>query len=527
MLRRSFLLVAFGLFALAPFAFAQTQYSIGNPSNEQQYMIELINRARVNGAAEAARTGLSGLQEGSPTINGQTWTIQNANQPLSWNPQLATAAQNHATNLNNADQFFLGVSPHTFGGTTPAQRIAAAGYNAAPYTGRTTAGGSYPGEENVSEAVTQGSGSFSGAKLIQGVLDAHNGLFVDTTVPGRGHRSTMMLEFYREAGVGISAGTDNQTNPGQPGGPWDSLYIVENFGTAAGSTPFITGVVYNDANGNGVYDPGDGIGGVRVDVAGANFFAITTASGGYSVPVPANGTYAVTFSGGGVPTTQRSATVASNLNAKLDLTAAVSSIALESISTRARVGLNDDVIIGGFAIRGAGQKRILVRGLGPVLANPPFNVPNVLANPTLTILQGQTPLASNDDWASGPNAQELVALGKQPPKSAESALIISLPAGDYTAQVRGVNNTTGAGLVQIYDLDPASSPKLDSISTRGVVGVDDDVMIGGVNLQGAGTQKVVFRAIGPSLAQFGVANTLANPYLRVADANGNTVAEKR
>src|SRR6185369_104385 len=79
----------------------QTQYSIGNPTNEQQYMLELINRARANGAAEATRLGLSGLQEGPPNYNGEVWTIANTNQPLSWNPLLSNSAQNHATNLNN------------------------------------------------------------------------------------------------------------------------------------------------------------------------------------------------------------------------------------------------------------------------------------------------------------------------------------------------------------------------------------------------------------------------------------------
>src|SRR4051812_48745854 len=102
-------------------AFAQTQYSIGNPTNEQQYMLELTNRARAHGGAEATRLqGFTpfggspfsgGLQEGPPTVNGQVWTIQNSVQPLSWNPLLAMAAQNHANRLNTDDQFFSGQSP--------------------------------------------------------------------------------------------------------------------------------------------------------------------------------------------------------------------------------------------------------------------------------------------------------------------------------------------------------------------------------------------------------------------------------
>jgi len=122
-------------------AIAQTQYSIGNPSPEQQYMLELINRARANGGAEATRLGLSGLQEGPPNINGQAWTIANSVQPLAWNPLLFNGAQDHSKLLNDNDQFFLGVAPHTFGGKKPNQRIAAAGYSMAAYTGPMTASG--------------------------------------------------------------------------------------------------------------------------------------------------------------------------------------------------------------------------------------------------------------------------------------------------------------------------------------------------------------------------------------------------
>ena len=287
-------------------------------------MLELINRARVNGGAEAARLGLSGLQEGPPNYNGETWTIQNSNQPLSFNTLLQNCAQNHATNLNNADQFWLGVDPHTFGGVTPQQRIAAAGYSMANYTGPTTNPSHFfPGPENIAEAESQGSGPYAGAKLISAVLQAHNDLFTDQTVPSRGHRSTMMLGFFREIGVGISTGKDNQANPGQPGGTWDSLYIVQDYGAQTNQTPLITGVVYQDINGNGFYDLGEGIGGAYVDVTGSSFYAVTASSGGYTVPVSANGSYPIAFSGGSVVSAQGTATVANLLNTKVDYLAGV------------------------------------------------------------------------------------------------------------------------------------------------------------------------------------------------------------
>src|SRR6476646_5170205 len=256
-------LILIGAAASAPVAFAQTQYSIGNPTPEQQYMLELINRARANADAEAIRLGLPNRQEGPPIIGGQTWAIQNSTQPLSWNPLLYNCAQAHSKLLNDNDQFFSNPDPHTFGGKDPNQRIADAGYSMAPYNGQTN-NGSFPGPENVAENLSVGSGPYTDMRLADTLLRQHNDLFTDQTVPGRGHRSTTTLAFFREIGIGTTAGIDK----GQ-GTTCDSLYTVQNFGTQTNSTPFITGVVYQDANGNGFYDPGEGIGGVRVDVAGA------------------------------------------------------------------------------------------------------------------------------------------------------------------------------------------------------------------------------------------------------------------
>jgi hypothetical protein len=162
--RLRFLTLALFVLAAASSARGQTQYFIGNPTPEQQYMLELINRARANADAEAIRLGIGNRQEGPPTINGQVWQIQNTTQPLSWNPLLFNAAQGHATFLNNSDHFFTNTSPHDFGGTTPDSRIAAAGYSMAAYNGPTN-GGFFPGPENVAEAVGFGSGPYTGAKL--------------------------------------------------------------------------------------------------------------------------------------------------------------------------------------------------------------------------------------------------------------------------------------------------------------------------------------------------------------------------
>ena len=499
------------------------QYSIGNPTNEQQYMLELINRARANADAEAIRLGIGSRQEGPPRINGQVWQIPNTSQPLSFNEQLFNAAQGHATNLNNNDHFFSGEHPHNYRGTTPNSRIAAAGYSMAPYNGPTNSG-AFPGPENVAEAISFGSGPYTGAKLIASVLEAHNDLFTDLTVPDRGHRSTTTLAFWREIGIGISVGTDVGQDSTGTTRTWESLYIVQNFGAHTNNTPFITGVVYNDANGNGFYDPGEGVGGVRIDVTGSGRFAISTASGGYSVPVPGNGSYTVTFSGGGQATRQVSTTVAGNLNSKVDykVAGAVTPPKLVNVATRLPVGTGDNALIGGFIVTGTQDKKVIIRAIGPSLT-----VAGKLADPTLEIFTGQTSLGANDDWQDTTSAerQAVIDSGVAPSNNLESAMVRTLPASPsgigYTAVVRGITNSTGIAVVEVYDLNPSADSTLANISTRGLVQTGDNALFAGTFVQGQGTQRVIVRGIGPSLT---IAGKMQNPTLELRNAQGTPLA---
>ena len=483
-------------------------------------MLELINRARANGSAEATRLGLGSLQEGPPSINGESFTIANTAQPLSWNPLLSNCAQNHAKFLNDNDQFFSGLSPHTFGGKTPEQRINDAGYPmnlGAEYNGPKTMSGFFPGPENVAENETIGSGPFAGSKLIAAILQQHNDLFTDQTVPGRGHRMTTMLTYWREIGIGVNAGEDN----GQAK-TWDSLYTVQNFGRIANGPPFITGVVYQDLNSNGFYDPGEGLGGIKVDVAGANFFAITSSSGGYSVPVPGNGSYTVTFNDGSITPTQKMVTVTNLLNAKVDFvsTRPVTPTLLANVSTRLPVGTDPNALIAGFILTGTQDKKVIIRAIGPSL-----NLPGQLNNPTLELYQGNTLLASNDDWQNQPAAdrQAVSDSGIPPSNTLESALVRTLPANGltYTAVMRGVGNTTGIAVVEVYDLNTAANSKLANISTRGFVQTGDNVLFAGTIVLGQISQKVIVRAIGPSL---NLAGKMADPTLQLVDGNGTQVA---
>jgi hypothetical protein len=100
-----------------------------------------------------------------------------------------------------------------------------------------------------------------------------------------------------------------------------------------------------------------------------------------------------------------------------------------------------------------------------------------------------------------------------------------LPANNngYTAVLRGKANSTGIGLVEVYDLDPATNSRLANISTRGLVESGDNVLIGGV-IPSTGLTKVVVRAIGPSLANFGITNPLLDPTLELYDDSGTAIA---
>ena len=128
---------------------------------------------------------------------------------------------------------------------------------------------------------------------------------------------------------------------------------------------------------------------------------------------------------------------------------------------------------------------------------------------------------SNDNWGDAPNKQEIIDTKIQPTQAQESALLRTLLPGAYTAILRGTNATTGVGLVEVYDLDLTVDSKLANISTRGLVQTGDNVMIGGFIIAGSAPEKLIVRAIGPSLP---VSGKLADPTLELYDPNGQKIA---
>jgi hypothetical protein len=196
---------------------------------------------------------------------------------------------------------------------------------------------------------------------------------------------------------------------------------------------------------------------------------------------------------------------------------------LGNISTRAFAETGDNVMIGGFIITGSGQKRLIVRAIGPSLAQ--HGIANPLQNPTLELHDHTgAVIAFNDNWMDAPNRQEIIDSGLAPSNNLESAILTSLNPGNYTAIVRGVNNGTGIALVEGYDLDPTSGSKFGNISTRALVQTGDNVMIGGLIITGVGQKRVIVRAIGPSLAQHGITNPLLDPTLELHNGNGAVIA---
>jgi len=201
-------------------------------------------------------------------------------------------------------------------------------------------------------------------------------------------------------------------------------------------------------------------------------------------------------------------------------TPAITGPRLANIATRLPVGTGEDVLISGFIVRGSPLKRVMIRAIGPSLGA--FGIPNPLADPVLELYdQTGAAIASSDDWGSNANQQEVIDTGIAPASPKESVILTRLPSNDtgvaYTVVLRGVGNTTGVGLLEVYDLDAGLGPEAVNISTRGRVDVGDNVMIGGVIVAGQGSQRVIIRAIGPSLPLGG---KLADPVLELRDGNG-------
>jgi uncharacterized repeat protein (TIGR03803 family) len=204
-----------------------------------------------------------------------------------------------------------------------------------------------------------------------------------------------------------------------------------------------------------------------------------------------------------------------------------------NLSSRMNIGTDEHVSIGGFIVTGNAAKKVMVRAIGPSLINQ--GISGILEDPSLAVYDGSgTVIGRNDDWQTtliggiivADQSAEIQASGIAPVDSRESAIIATLQPGNYTAVASGSNGGTGIGLVEVYDVAIESTAQLANISTRGFVDTGNNVMIGGLILDGSfyGQTNVVFRAIGPSLSQIGISDSLQDPTLAVYNEDGTQFA---
>jgi hypothetical protein len=192
---------------------------------------------------------------------------------------------------------------------------------------------------------------------------------------------------------------------------------------------------------------------------------------------------------------------------------------LLNISTRAYVGADDRALIGGFILDGGYSKRLLLRGIGPSLADA--GLADVLNDPTLELRdQNGVVVFSNDNWQDWQKS-EIEQTNLPPPNDREAAIVLDVrPWGNYTVLLRDAAGRSGIGLIEIFDLSPTAGT-LANVSTRGFVETGDRVMIGGVIIGGGNhSEQIITRGLGPSLADLGMQDSLADPTLELRSSAG-------
>jgi len=204
---------------------------------------------------------------------------------------------------------------------------------------------------------------------------------------------------------------------------------------------------------------------------------------------------------------------------------------LSNISTRGQVGTGPEIMIAGLVVGPGSPNTVLIRAVGPSLAQfVPQGMTGLLSAPVLALFDASgTLIQSNQGWGNG-NATAAImgSAGAFPllPGSADSALVVALPTGAYTAQVSGAGATTGLALLEIYEVGatPATA-RLLNLSTRGQVGTSGNIMIPGFAIApGSDSKTLLIRVAGPSLQAYGVQGALADPTMSVVDSAGNTIA---
>lgn len=301
----------------------------------------------------------------------------------------------------------------------------------------------------------------------------------------------------QSAGNGPEQAYAGAYHTGAAGTATTADFIVDSFGRTMAVT-----------NSGGTFDSGTGVvgtdGNVSLTTAGGQ-----TVTGAFSSSGTAGATLAA---GSGTPVSLGgvSATQASMLR-------------MHQFSARAKVGPGGSVAIVGFTIAGDAPDQVLLRGVGPTLGV--FGVGNALPNPRIDLYRGTTLIASNTGWFSGGyNSQLATAMvqsGAFPlsTTAADSAMLVTLEPGSYTAVMSSANGTgTGVGMLEVYETATVG-PRLTNLSARAPAGAGGDTLIAGVVISGSQPTRVLIRAVGPTLANYGVGNALAKPVLSLYRGN--------
>ena len=230
-----------------------------------------------------------------------------------------------------------------------------------------------------------------------------------------------------------------------------------------------------------------------------------------SVQADVAGDYSVVATNSAGSTTSSIATLTVNL--------AGMGARLSNLSVRTTLAASQLLIVG--VVVGDGSRNILVRAAGPALAG--FGLSTAMADPRIDLYRGSTLVSSNDNWPAS-LASTFAGVGAFPfaSGSRDAAFVENLTA-DYSIQAQG----SGAGvvLVEAYDTGAPTAARLVNVSARNRVGTGDDILIAGFTVSGPGTKPLLFRAVGPTLAAFGVQGTLADPKLEIYTSTGVKVTE--
>ncbi len=198
---------------------------------------------------------------------------------------------------------------------------------------------------------------------------------------------------------------------------------------------------------------------------------------------------------------------------------------LLNLASRGYVGTRDQTMIAGFTLAGTGERRLLIRGIGPSLAA--FGIATALPDTALSIFKETNSIVQNDDWGAAPDPAAIATSAASAGAfalangSRDAVVHTSLPAGTYTAQISDPGNRTGIALVELYDVSPSDTPgpKLANLSIRGFAASGENALIAGITVNGAIPRRLLIRAVGPGLDTFGVSGALRDPRLRVFRAD--------